>query len=112
MFSVNHLTDLSTFPDEKVVNRDWARLQVMTATNFAVGSKFWTAFSGGLNYQIEHHLFPYLCHVYLPLISPIVQQTCKEFGVPYLTFPSFWDALAGYITHLRNLGNPDQKKIN
>jgi fatty acid desaturase len=107
MFSVNHLTDQVLFPDENVANRDWARLQVLTATNFAVGSEFWTWMSGGLNYQIEHHLFPYLCHVYLPQISPIVQQACKEYDIPYTAFPSYWDAFKGYYNHLKQLGNPN-----
>jgi len=106
MFSVNHLTNESTFPDEKVTNRDWATLQVLTSSNFSVGSEFWTWMSGGLNYQIEHHLFPYLCHVYLPQISPIVQQTCKEYNVPYKAFPSFWDAFVSFSQYLKDLGTP------
>lgn len=108
MFSVNHLTEECTFPDGELAydKRDWAVLQVMTATNFANDSRFWTLVSGGLNFQIEHHLFPGINHVHLPKISPIVRQTCKEFGVPYNSFPSFWAAVYSYYAHLKNLGNP------
>ncbi len=62
MFSVNHLTAESEFPNENFKERDWAKLQILTSTNFAVGSKLWTWLSGGLNYQIEHHVseFSYL----------------------------------------------------
>jgi len=105
MFSVNHLTEDTTFlnnsyPQE---SRDWAMLQVMTSSNFANDSTFWTLVSGGLNFQIEHHLFPGVNHVHLRGISPIVKQTCKEFGVPYNTIPSFYAAVYSYYVHLRNM---------
>jgi len=109
MFSVNHLTTESEFPNENFKERDWAKLQIMTSTNFAVGSKLWTWLSGGLNYQIEHHLFPSVNHTYLPNISHIVQQACKEYNIPYHNFPTYWDALASHIDHLYQLGNPDNK---
>jgi len=106
MFSVNHLTEDTTFPDGEVPleSRDWAALQVMTSSNFANDSAFWTMASGGLNFQIEHHLFPGVNHMHLRGISPIVKQTCKEFGVPYHSFPTFWSAVYSYYTHLKNLG--------
>eukprot|EP01119_Soliformovum_irregulare_P006754 TRINITY_DN19183_c0_g1_i1.p1 TRINITY_DN19183_c0_g1~~TRINITY_DN19183_c0_g1_i1.p1 ORF type:complete len:453 (-),score=91.41 TRINITY_DN19183_c0_g1_i1:48-1406(-) len=114
MFSVNHLTEDSMFPNDSVYNRDWARLQALTATNFAIGSKLWTLLSGGLNYQIEHHLFPGICHVHLPKISPVVQQTFKEYDVPYQNYSSYWDAFYAYYHHLVVLGqNPadEPKKV-
>jgi linoleoyl-CoA desaturase len=112
MFGVNHLTEECTFPDDNLAvdKRDWAVLQVMTASNFATDSFFWTCISGGLNFQIEHHLFPGMNHTHLPSISPIVRQTCKEFGVPYKNFPSFWAAIYSYYSHLKTLGNPSLQK--
>eukprot|EP01118_Nematostelium_gracile_P000429 TRINITY_DN1047_c0_g1_i1.p1 TRINITY_DN1047_c0_g1~~TRINITY_DN1047_c0_g1_i1.p1 ORF type:complete len:444 (+),score=96.31 TRINITY_DN1047_c0_g1_i1:144-1475(+) len=112
MFSVNHLTEDSVFPDESFEERDWAKLQVLTASNFAVGSTFWTWLAGGLNYQIEHHLFPYICHVHLPEISHIVQKTCKEYNVEYKQFPSFFDAFQSYCQQIQLLGNGPEKKTN
>jgi fatty acid desaturase len=107
MFSVNHLTEETAFPDEglPVESRDWAALQVMTSSNFANDSAFWTFLSGGLNFQIEHHLFPGVNHMHLRNISPIVKQACKEFGVPYYSFPTFAAAVYSYYAHLKNLGN-------
>jgi len=104
MFAVNHLTDMVEFPNESKINRDWAQLQVETSTNFATDSILWTWLAGGLNFQIEHHLFPSLCHVYLPMISPIVKKTCEEFNVNYVSFPTYWDAVKGHYNHVKQLG--------
>lgn len=106
MFSVNHLTEDTIFPNDNFNERDWAKLQVMTSCNFALKSTFWHWVSGGLNFQIEHHLFPSICHMYLPYIAPVVQQTCKEFNVPYNQYPDYWSAFLSYFNHLKNLGNP------
>jgi len=111
MFSVNHLTEPADFPDELTNERDWAKLQVLTSTNFGINSSLWTLLSGGLNYQIEHHLFPGVCHMYLPLIHPIVKKTCEEFKIPYSAFPSYFDALYSHYAHLRELGNPDLTRV-
>jgi len=62
--------------------------------------------SGGLNFQIEHHLFPSVCHMYLPIIAPVVKQTCEEFNVPYNCYAGYSDALLSYQKHLKSLGNP------
>jgi len=110
LFAVNHLTDQTDFPTsgDEQVQRDWAKLQVETSTNFSVGSTFALIYSGGLNYQIEHHLFPYICHMNLPKISPIVQQTCKEYGVRYHSFDSYFDAIRSYYNHLKIMGAPEE----
>lgn len=105
MFGVNHLTEESEFPNSETIERDWAKLQIQTASNFAINSRLWLWISGGLNFQIEHHLFPYICHMYLPYISPVVRQTCKEFNVPYAQFETYWDALSSYQAHIKALGS-------
>jgi len=109
MFSVNHLTENTLYPntDEKsfpINTRDWAMYQVRTTSNFATQSLFWTWFSGSLNHQIEHHLFPGITHTYLPYIQPIVKQTCLEYNLPYKDFPSYWDAFASYYYHIKRCG--------
>ena len=75
--------------------RDWGEAQVRHSANF--GGRVCFNLFGGINYQIEHHLFPGLNHMYYPTIAPIVQQTCAEFGVPYVHFPTvasaFYDCL-------------------
>jgi len=110
MFGVNHLTEETIFPNENSNERDWAKLQILTSCNYSLNSKFWHLASGGLNFQIEHHLFPAICHTFLPFIAPIVQETCKEYGVPYHSFPSYSVALKSYYNHLKLLGNPNHSK--
>ncbi|CAM9355820.1 unnamed protein product, partial [Choristocarpus tenellus] len=72
----------------------WAAEQVETSNNFCTGSWLWSLLSNGLNYQIEHHLFPGVNHQHLPLLAPVVRKTCKEHGVRYKSFPSMWAILA------------------
>jgi linoleoyl-CoA desaturase len=62
---------------------------------------------GGLNYQVEHHLFPRIAHRHYPAIAPIVQEVCREFGVPYHSHASVRAALASHWRFLRRLGRPD-----
>ena len=78
--------------------------QVESTADFCHGSSFWTHFSGGLNYQVVHHLFPGVCHCHYPQLAPIVMKTCKEFGVRYQVYETFWAALSGHIEHLRKVG--------
>lgn len=87
---------------------DWAAVQCQTSVNWSVGSWFWNHFSGGLNHQIEHHLFPSICHTNYVDIQDIVQATCKEFGVPYQHEPSLFSAYPKMINHLRFLGSKDK----
>jgi len=86
---------------------DWAAVQCQTSVNWAAGSWFWNHFSGGLSHQIEHHLFPSICHTNYVHIHPIVKQTCAEFGVPYQNVPSLYSAYWKMIAHLRALGSHD-----
>jgi len=111
LFAVNHLTDESIFPSNSDVEKDWAKLQVMTSTNFSPNSLLTLWISGGLNYQIEHHLFPYLGHLHLPKISAIVKQTCKQYDVPYYSFPTYYDAISSYFQHLQRMGKPEEEKV-
>jgi len=103
MFNVNHLTEESHFPQDSSPTRDWAILQVMTASNFCVGSMFWNWISGSLNLQIEHHLFPGVCHTKLRYIQPIVKKTCEEYGVEYHTYPTYWEAFTAHFRLLKKL---------
>jgi linoleoyl-CoA desaturase len=111
-FAVNHLTEDNHFPREKDQPiRDWAKLQVLTTSNFGTSNPVCSWITGGLNYQIEHHLFPGMNHVYLAQIAPIVKQTCKEYGLKYTDYPTYWDAVVAYHNHVRNLGTgPVPKK--
>lgn len=92
-------------PDENgTIENDWAIHQMNTTVNFSRDNKFINWYVGGLNYQIEHHLFPRVCHVHYPAISHIVKATAEEFGVPYMENKTFWQALRSHIATLRRFG--------
>ncbi|CAM6127400.1 unnamed protein product [Calypogeia fissa] len=118
MFQVAHVVGDAAFliveTDESKakVPSGWAEMQVRTTTNFSVKSSFWTHISGGLNHQIEHHLFPSVCHVHYPLIQPIVKSTCEEFNVPYTAYPTFVAALKAHFSHLKQVGLQDGLRLD
>ena len=86
------------------MENSWAVHQMKTTANFANRSIFFSWFIGGLNYQIEHHLFPNICHVHYKKISKIVKHTAQEYGVPYYSHRTFVDALKSHFTLLHELG--------
>lgn len=92
-------------PDmEGNLENNWAIHQLHTTTNFANKSRLFSWYVGGLNFQVEHHLFPNICHVHYRKIAPIVESTAKEFGAPYKSAETFLDALVGHGRLLRELG--------
>lgn len=92
-------------PDEAgKLDASWAVHQMHTTTNFATGNRFITWWFGGLNFQVEHHLLSHICHVHYPKIAPIVEQTAKEFGVPYYAQSTFGNALVSHGKMLYKLG--------
>jgi linoleoyl-CoA desaturase len=92
-------------PDEKgTIENDWIIHEFHTTANFARNSRVLSWFAGGLNYQIEHHLFPNICHVHYRKIAPIVERTALEFGIPYMVQPSFLTAVGSHMRTLKQLG--------
>lgn len=84
----------------------WAAHQLRTTSNFATGSRLVEWYIGGLNYQVEHHLFPRICHVHYPKISPIVRAAALEHGLPYNRLPSLRHAIAAHCRMLQRFGRP------
>lgn len=78
--------------------------QLATTCNFSPGNKWFSWLIGGLNYQVEHHLFPHISHVHYRHLAPIVKRTTEEFGIPYYSYPNFFAALKGHYLMLRKLG--------
>eukprot|EP01089_Gocevia_fonbrunei_P020943 TRINITY_DN792_c0_g1_i2.p1 TRINITY_DN792_c0_g1~~TRINITY_DN792_c0_g1_i2.p1 ORF type:complete len:333 (+),score=44.89 TRINITY_DN792_c0_g1_i2:468-1466(+) len=108
-FVVTHLADDVVFPEEYAKETDWAKCQILTTSNYGIDSTLARWLSGGLNFQIEHHLFPTICHARLHEISPIVRQTCKEFNVPYFKHDSFYDGVKHHYDHLKRMSiSPDK----
>lgn len=87
------------------IENDWAIHQMNTTVNFAPNNKLLSWYCGGLNYQVEHHLFPKICHVHYPAIAAIVRQTAAEHSVPYLQNKTFTQAFLLHIAALRRFGN-------
>jgi fatty acid desaturase len=90
-----------------VPSNDWAAVQCQTSVNWSSGSWFWNHFSGGLNHQIEHHLFPSLCHTNYVHIQDVVEKTCLEYNVPYRSERNLWTAYWKMIDHLWTMGHCD-----
>lgn len=79
--------------------------QLATTADFSVDSKVAEFLFGGLNYQVEHHLFPRISHVHYPAIQKIVEKTAKEFGLEYHSFPTIWKAIQEHFLYLKFVGN-------
>ena len=108
VFQMAHVVELASFaPRGGGATTRWAEHQVAATADFDQSSALVTWFTGGLNFQIEHHLFPKICHMHLPALAPIVKATCEEFGVPYKTYPSVREALASHVRWLRTMGRPE-----
>lgn len=113
IFQPAHVIDGTTYPmpdEEGKMDNSWAIHQLYTTTNFANKSRIFSWYVGGLNFQVEHHLFPNVCHVHYRNISAIVKDTAHEFGLPYKSEPTFIDALIGHAKLLRELGKRPELK--
>ena len=88
-----------------VMENTWAIHQLLTTANFARKNRLITWFVGGLNFQVEHHLFPHICHVHYKHLSEIVRKTAKEFNLPYHDHPTFWKAVASHVRTLKLFGH-------
>jgi linoleoyl-CoA desaturase len=90
--------------EPRLIENEWAVHQVKTTANFSPRNKLISWFVGGLNYQIEHHLFPKISHVHYPAISSIVQQKCKEHNLEYRLNDSLGKAIASHFRMMKELG--------
>jgi len=94
----------SDIPHSGQMDNTWAIHQLKSTANFACENKLITFLVGGLNYQIEHHLFPTISHIHYDKISKIVKSTAKEFNLPYYEYSKFHEAVASHLKILRLLG--------
>jgi linoleoyl-CoA desaturase len=108
VFQLAHCVEEAEFPAapaDGVVEKPWAVHQVETTVDFARGNRLLTWLLGGLNFQVEHHLFPRVSHVHYPALSKLVEQTCREFGVRYREHRSFLAGVASHYRWLRRMGS-------
>jgi linoleoyl-CoA desaturase len=108
VFQLAHCSQPAEFralaPGVRTVDRPWAEHQVETTVDFGRANPILTWYVGGLNFQIEHHLFPTICHLHYPALAPIVEEVCRRHGVRYFAHPSFGSALAAHVRWLRLMG--------
>jgi linoleoyl-CoA desaturase len=108
VFQLAHVVEHAEFEsagiDPVKIENEWAIHQVKTTANFAFSNKLITWFVGGLNYQIEHHLFPRISHIHYPAISKIVRETCAKFELNYIYFPSTRAAVASHVRFMNQMG--------
>jgi len=108
VFQLAHVVEHAEFDaagvDPVKIENEWAIHQVKTTANFAFSNKLVTWFVGGLNYQIEHHLFPRISHIHYPAISKIVKETCEKFDLNYIYFPSTRAAIASHVRFMHTMG--------
>ncbi len=106
IFQLAHVVEGAEQPmpdGEGIIHHDWAVHELRTTSDFARNNRFINWYVGGLNFQIEHHLFPYISHVHYHKIAPIVERTAREFGLEYNLKPSFGKALGSHVRRLKEL---------
>lgn len=108
VFQLAHVVEHTEFEaagmEPKKIENEWAIHQVKTTANFAPRNKLISWLVGGLNFQVEHHLFPRISHIHYPQLSRIVQQTCEQFGIAYHQFPTMQSAIASHYRMMKQLG--------
>jgi linoleoyl-CoA desaturase len=113
VFQLAHSVEGTTHPlpdTDGVIANDWAIHQLETTVNFSPNNPWLSWYVGGLNYQVEHHLFSRVAHVHYPALSPIVKCTAEEFGLTYQVNPTLWSALRSHYSLLRTVGLPDMNE--
>jgi linoleoyl-CoA desaturase len=109
VFQLAHVVEITEFEnvaldETKHIETAWAEHELKTTANFAMNNKVVSWFVGGLNFQIEHHLFPRVSHVHYPAISKIVMAKCKEFNLPYNKYDTMMEAVVSHFRTMKSLG--------
>lgn len=111
VFQLAHVVESTENPvpnEEGEIENTWAIHQLHTTANFAPKNWLVNYYTGGLNHQVEHHLFPNISHVHYNKIGEIVKQTALEFNLPYYEFNSTREAIISHFKHMRDLGKRPQ----
>jgi linoleoyl-CoA desaturase len=111
VFQLAHCVEEAEFIGSRGVETDWAAHQLATTVDFARGNTLLGWYLGGLNFQIEHHLFPRVCHLHYPALSRIVEETCTAHRVQYRCEPTLRSALAANVCWLRRMGSAESLDV-
>jgi linoleoyl-CoA desaturase len=110
VFQLAHCVEAAEFPLPQEgtarIEHAWAVHQAETTVDFARRSRVAAWLLGGLNFQIEHHLLPRICHINFPPLSKTVEETCRQFGVKYTEHESFRAGITSHFRWLRRMGRP------
>lgn len=110
VFQLAHTVEHTEFPVADIESNklpdEFAAHQIKTTANFATKNKLVSWLVGGLNFQIEHHLFPKISHVHYPAISEIVRNVCREYQLQYIEYPTMRKAVVAHVRFLRQMGRP------
>ena len=108
VFQLAHTVEHTSFPQPDAntgkLEDEWAVHQLKTTANFATNNRVVSWLVGGLNFQIEHHLFPKISHVHYPAISKIIRKACEDYGISYIEYPKVRYAVASHVAFLRQMG--------
>ncbi|NER18672.1 fatty acid desaturase family protein [Spongiivirga citrea] len=107
VFQLAHVVEDTAMPlpDESgTMKNTWAIHQLFTTANFGTKNKIVNWFTGGLNHQVEHHIFPHISHVHYTKISKIVKETASEFNLPYIEYKTTRKAIIAHFKHLKEMG--------
>ncbi len=108
VFQLAHCVEEAHFEqpptDHAIVDKEWTAHQIESTVDFAPHSWLVTWYVGGLNYQIEHHLFPRICHLHYPALAPLVESICLKYGIRHFTHPTMRSAVRSHARWLRTMG--------
>jgi linoleoyl-CoA desaturase len=107
IFQLAHVVEGTEHPTENEegnIENAWMIHQLETTSDFAHDNKLLCWYIGGLNYQIEHHLFPQICSIHYPEISSIVQNKAKEYNIPYNYHETLGTAIKSHYQTLKEFG--------
>jgi len=108
VFQLAHLVEGADFPvpneQTQQIEHDWTVHQLLTTANFANKSKIVLWFTGGLNFQIEHHLFPKISHVHYPMVSKLVREVCLQYNIRYTEYPTVLSAVRSHVSFMKEIG--------
>jgi linoleoyl-CoA desaturase len=109
VFQLAHVVEDTQFPlpdpQSNSIEQEWAIHQISTTANFSTNNKIISWLVGGLNFQVEHHLFPKVSHIHYPRINQLVKETCEEFNIKYIEYSSFFSAFKSHMLHIKAMGS-------
>jgi len=114
IFQLAHVVEQTQYPVPDNLGKmpnGWLVHEMLTTANFCVGNRPLTWYVGGLNHQIEHHLFPKTCSIHYPALAPIVKEVAEKHGIPYYNNPTFVQAFASHLRMLRRLGHAESPNV-